>query len=281
MNLNELRKTEFWESYFEHSLKQDRKNPSEIDVHSWLKEFENETGVGLRDGVSEIYTASTWSGSNLIAVSFDKNFQKIKNYFRDEDKFEETRKQNKEIFTSKFKTTAKFCFPNDSLLLIVKDDDHLDKLLGHNTKSLKDNKKLMSVIKKIRNKNHYWMATDKGNYAAALLEKLLNVNRDIRASDMINSVEGISLSAEFREGVNIESLWKCNSPKNAYLLAAALRGALAMNLFKSENITLGKLLEKMEIERKNSQINIQIDINKNDIDEIKNLAKKDLIQKKL
>jgi len=278
MNLNELRKTEFWESYFEHSLKL---NSGELDVHNWLTEFENETGVGLNNGVSEIYTASTWRGNNVIAVSFDKNFEKIRNYFREENGFEEIKKGNRKIFTSKFKTSADFYFPNDSLLLIINDDDYIDKLFGDNNKSLKDNKKLIGVIKKIRNKKHYWMATDKGNYAAALLEKLLNVNQDLKSRDFINSIEDISLSAEFQEGVNIESLWNCNSSKNAYLLATAIRGALAMDLFKGESNALGKLLEKMEIERENSQINIQIDIDKSDIEEIKNLAKKDLIQKKL
>ena len=281
MNLNELRKTEFWVSYFEHSLKQNQKNPGEMDVHKWLTEFGNETGVGLNGGVSEIFTASTWEGNNIIAVSFDKNFEKIRNYFSDEDNFEETKKGNREIFTSKSKTSADFYFPNDSLLLIINDDDYVDNLLEDNGKSLKDNKKLIGVIKKIRNKKHYWMATDKGNYAAALFENLLNVNQDLKTRDFINSIEEISLSAEFQDGVNIESLWNCNSSKNAYLLATAIRGALAMDLFKSENNTLGKLLEKMEIERENSQINIQIDIDKSDIEEIKNLAKKDLIQKKL
>ena len=92
MNLNELRKTEFWESYFEHSLKQSQKNKGELDINDWLTEFEGQTGVGLNDGVSEIYMASTWMGNNIIAVSFDKNLEKVSNYFRDNNKFERIQK---------------------------------------------------------------------------------------------------------------------------------------------------------------------------------------------
>jgi hypothetical protein len=281
MNLDELRKTEFWESYFKHSLKQNQKNRGELDINYWLTEFEKQTGVGLNNGVSEIYISSTWMENNIIAVTFNKNLDKVGNYFRDNNKFKKIQKGNKEIFAGKLNISADFYFPGDSLLLIVKDKHYIDKLTEDNIKSIKDNKKLISIIKKIRSKKHYWVATDKGNYAAALIEKLLSVNQELRARNFINSIEGISLSAEFREGVNIESLWNCSSSKDAYLLAAAIQTALSMDLFKHETAYLGKLLDKIKIEREDSQINFYIEIGKNDIEEIKNLAKKDLIQNKL
>ena len=281
MNLNELRKTEFWESYIEHSLKQNRKNTGELDISDWLTEFEEQSGVGLNDGVSEVYISSTWMGKNIIAVTFDKNFEKVSNYFKSSNRFEKIRKGDKEIFAGKLNISADFYFPSDSLLLIINDDDYIDKLMGENIKSIKDNKKLMGIIKKIRSKKHYWMATDKGNYAAELLERLFSVNRELRGRNFINSIEGISLSAEFKEGINIESLWSCSSSKDAYLLAAAIQTALSMDLFKNETTYLGKLLDKIEIDRNDSQIDFHIEISKNDIEEIKSLAKKDLIQNKL
>ena len=281
MNLNELRKTEFWENYIENSIKQSQKNTNDLDFNNWLTEFESKTGVGLNNGVSEVYISSTWMGNNIIAVTFDKNLNKVGDYFRNNTRFEKIKKGKKEIFSGKLNISADFYFPNDSLLLIIKDKDYVDKLAGDSINSIKDNKKFISIIKEIRNKKHYWMATDKGNYAAALLEKLFSVNQELRGRNFINSIEGISLSVEFGEGINIESLWNCNSPKNAYLLAAAIQTALSMDLFKNENTVLEKLFEKMEIERENSQINFQIEIDKNDIEKIKSLAKKDLIQNKL
>jgi hypothetical protein len=281
MNLNELRKTEFWDSYFVHSLRQSQKNTGELDVNGWLTEFEKKTGVGLNDGVSEIYVASTWMGNNIITVSFNKNLEKVGNYFRDSNKFDIIQKGEREIFSSRQKISADFYFPNDSLLIIINDADYLNKLLGDNNRSLKENKKLISIIKQIRSKKHYWMATDNGSYAAALLEKLLSVNQDLRIKNIANSIQGISLSADFKEGVNVESIWGCNNSKNAYLLAAAIQSALSMDLFKNENTFLGKLLDKMEIERENSKINFKIEMDKSDIEEIKNMAKKDLNQNKL
>ena len=281
MNLNELRKTEFWESYFKYSLKQNQNSLEEMDVDNWVKEFENQTGVGLNDGISEIYISSTWMGNNIVAVTFDKNFKKINDYFRDSDRFKKIQKHDRVIFAGKSKISADFYFPNDSLLLIVNKNDYIDKLIGNKVNSIKNNKRLISVIKKIRCKKHYWMATDKGNYAAALLEKLLNINQELKVRNLINSIEGISLSAEFKEGINIESLWNCSSSKDAYLLAAAIQTALSMDLFKNENTLLAKLFEKIEIKRENSQINFQIDMDKSDIEEFKSLAKKDFNQNKL
>jgi hypothetical protein len=60
-----------------------------------------------------------------------------------------------------------------------------------------------------------------------------------------------------------------------------MQSALSMDLFHNGNTVLKKLLEKIEIDRKDSQINFQIDIDKTDIDEVKSLVKKDLIQNKL
>ena len=281
MNLNELRKTEFWESYFKRSLKQNKKNTGELDVNDWLTEFEKQTGIGLNDGVSEVYISSTWMGKNIIAVTFDKNFEKVSEYFKSSNRFEKIKKGDREIFAGKLNISADFYFPNDSLLLIINDEDYIDKLTGENIKSIKDNKKLIGIIKKIRSKKHYWMATDKGNYAAELLEKLLSVNQEFRGRNFINSIEGISLSAEFQEGINIESHWSCSSSKDAYLLAAAIQTALSMDLFKSETSFFKKLMDKIEIDRNDSQIDFLIELNKSDIEEIKNFAKKDLIQNKL
>ncbi len=142
MNLSELRKTEFWNDYFKSSITRDTLN-------NWLKDFEAKTGTGLSQGISEIISSTTWDGNDLFGVRFDRNYEKVKGYFLDDNKFYKEKTDGNVIFSLKDGSDAKFYFAKDDLLLILKNEKYLKQLLSGTSKKFDKENRLFSVIQKI------------------------------------------------------------------------------------------------------------------------------------
>ena len=120
LNLNELRKTEFWDSYFKSLLINE--NNSE-----WVEEFKKGTGVSFGDGISQILITSGKNIKNTGVVFFDKNFKKIKTYFEESDSFKKETIENKPVYL--LRKSLQFYFVNDSTLLVSSDKNYLSSFL--------------------------------------------------------------------------------------------------------------------------------------------------------
>lgn len=272
MNLNDLRDTPFWQDYFTSVL---QKNPGS----SWLDNFENETGAGVNDGLVEFITTGSWSGNEATVLTFDKNLNRIKKYFADKKKFVQIEFEGKKLYKSKENKKTKYIFADDSTLIVFSNESYLSNLTGKT--SIKNNKSLYPIIKSIENKQQYWIATDDGVYASAILEQLVAVYKKLPGKNLIKNIKSVTLAANFNEGVKIESGWGCVDSKSAYLLSAAIKGALAMDLLSGKDEALNKVLQKMIVDHNQQNINFEINLNKNDLSEIKSFAKKNQLDKKL
>jgi len=187
----------------------------------------------------------------------------------------------KKFFQSKEGGSVKFYFANDSTLIMINSEAYLNDLIASEHKSLLDNKSLFPIIQSIQRGSQYWVATDDGGYASGLLQQLVSSYKKLPAKSLISSVKNITLAANFDEGVKIESEWGCEDTKSAYLLSAAIKGALAMDLLAGKDSALNELLQKMEVEHDQQNINFEINLNKNDLSDLKNFAKKNQLDKKL
>lgn len=274
MNLNALRKTPFWQDYFTSVL---QKNSSS----NWLNEFEKETGVGIGNGVMEFITTGSWSGNDASILTFDKNLAAVKNYFTNKNRFDNSELSGRKIFQLKEGGNSKFYFANDSTLIIINSDAYLNNIIASKHKSLIDNITLYPIIKTIQSKSQYWIATDEGGYAEGILQQLVSSYKKLPAKNLIRSIKNVTLAANFDDGVKIESEWGCEDAKSAYLLAAAIKGALAMDLLAGKDNALNEMLQKMEVEHDRQNINFEINLNKNDLSELKSFAKKNQLDKKL
>ncbi|NCS89438.1 MAG: hypothetical protein GW789_11960, partial [Ignavibacteria bacterium] len=148
MNLNELRKTPFWQDYFTSVLQ--KSNGS-----SWLDEFEKETGSGIKSGVVEFITTGSWSGNDASILTFDKNLSAVKNYFVNNSKFKQSELLGKKFFQSKEGGSVKFYFANDSTLIMINSEAYLNDLIASEHKSLLDNKSLFPIIQSIQRGSQY------------------------------------------------------------------------------------------------------------------------------
>jgi hypothetical protein len=274
MNLNALRGTEFWENYFKGSLEGNSGN-------DWLSKFESETGVGLKKGVSEIYTTSSWKGNNTIVVQFDRNLSKVKNYFKNSGYFIKENLAGSEVFRQHGNNNSIFYFTGGSTLLIAADKKYLENVINGKNNSISENKSLIDLITLIKNKNQYWMAANQGSYAAILLEKLPAVNGNTAMRDMLKSIKQVTLSAEFDDGVILESIWGCKDQKDAYLLSTAIKSALALNLLSERDYALGQLLKDLKIKRDDERVNFLLSLDHDDIQKLKNIARENNLEKKL
>lgn len=273
-NFKELRKTDFWENLLSESFKNDQQN-------NWLQEFEKETGYGFNKGVSEVFTSTTWGGINTFIISFDNHSGKLRDYFRNKKNFRTILIKGTEIFQPVENPSSFFYFKNDTLLIIINDVEYLNDLLAEKHKPLSSNSNFIGIVNNIRYKNHYWMATDKGSYAAILLEQIGGKNNIPQVRDLVKNINEITLSAHFGSGVDIESNWGCSDTKSAYLLSTALRSALALELFSDIDIALSKVLENTRIRRDERVVKISLALDEKAITKLRSLSKNIYMDKNL
>ena len=236
----------------------------------WITKFEKATGTGINKGIKEIIFVKTKDENNILLTRFDRNYNGVKNYFRESTDFQET--SVKDIFTLRKKSAAKFYIPGDDLLIASSRGEYIDSLADGRIKRLTSNKDFLTITESIRNKNTIWMVTDKGSLAGGIFNYLAGKDSKLLSPEILSSIKSFSVSAQFNDGAEVESVLGCSNAGNAYLLAAAVEGAVAMNILSKKNYKLGKIFDKMDVNREGKLIRFQLDLEAKELDELKQLA---------
>ncbi len=265
-NLSELKDSKFGIENFIPVVSKDTSN-------SWIKKFEEETGVGLRKGIEEILIANTIDNKSVFLVRFNENYNRVKNYFYKNPSFIKNEIENRETFSLKENPTTQIYFPEASVLLLTNEKSFLDSIILGKGKRLKENNNFISIIRNIKNKSIAWMATDKGAFAAGLFDRVAGKDSKLLSPEILSSIDNMSVSATFSNGVQIESSLGCSSAGDAYLLASAVQGAIAMNILSEKNVKLGKIFSKMDVKREVNLIRFHIELTKKELNDLKLLTK--------
>ncbi len=117
------------------------------------------------------------------------------------------------------------------------------------------------------------MATDKGAFAAGIFDRIAGKNSKLLSPEILSSIDNFSVSAEFNNAANVESALGCSSAGNAYLLAAAVEGAIAMNILSQKNYKLGKIFDKMDVKREGRLIRFHLNLSEKELGDIQQLTK--------
>lgn len=274
MNLNELRKSEFGKEYFESTA-------DDTAMIGWLNEFETATGVGIESGIAEFFTAATWSNNNIWVIYIDKNFDKVKNYFNSAKQFNQIELAGEKVYTYDKNRLLRIYFAGKSKIIISNNSDYLVEIIKTKNRSVKENEDFLKIINNIKYKSHYWMATNTGGYAAALVERLAKSNGSISGSQILNTIQSITVSAKFDENVTVASDWLCKSTKDAMLLSTAMKGAIALGIFNNGNEAMNLIFKKVNIGYSSRFVDLNLSLNKNDIKELKQLTNKNLFELQL
>ena len=263
-NLNEISKTKNGANNFFSSLPQ---KPS----GTWLNKFENETGTGIKKGIREMIIANTRSDEAILLVKFDRNYDRVKRYFNGSQDFKST--DNPDEYTIISKPEARVYLPGRNILIVSNDEDFIDSLRYGKGAKLRSNKNFISIVKNIKEKNSIWMATDKGAFAAGIFDRLVGKDSKLLSPEILSSINNFTISAEFGGGTDIESVLGCSSAGNAYLLASAVEGAIAMNILSRKNYRLGKLFDKMDVDREGDLIRFHLTLSDDELNDIQQLTK--------
>ncbi len=263
-DLNEIGKSRNGEDNFISSLPQ---KPSGV----WLRKFEKKTGTGIKKGIKEVIIANTREDESLLLVKFDRNYEKVKRYFSESQDF--TRTDNPEVYIIISKPAARVYLPGRNILVVSNSEGYVDSLRHGNSTKLKANKNFISIVQNIKEKNSLWMATDKGAFAAGIFDRLAGKDSKLLSPEILSSINNFTISAEFRSGAHIESVLGCSSAGNAYLLASAVEGAIAMNILSQKNYKLGKIFDKMDVHREGNLIRFHLNLSDDELNDIQQLTK--------
>lgn len=239
----------------------------------WITKFENATGTGINKGIKEIIFVKTKDENNILLARFDRNYNRVRKYFRESTDFQKTPVKN--IFALRKKSDTKFYIPGDDLLIASSRGDYIDSLSAGRIRMLISNKDFLNIMKSIQKKHTIWMATDKGSLAGGIFNYVAGKDSKLLSPQILASIKSFSVSAEFSEGAEVESVLGCSNAGNAYLLAAAVEGAVAMNILSKKSYKLGKIFDKMDVNREGKLIRFHLDLEAKELDELKQLTLSD------
>ena len=266
VNLNDVRNTESWNAFFKPYFNQS-------DAKFRLHEFKKATGFKIEANASELISSVTEDGNNLVAVSFNKNIKNVQNYFDNENKFSAKKVEGKKVYLVKNRVDERFIFYNDSTLIMFSNSKYLDKVLKNKNESLKSNKEFIGLIERIKDKQKFWLAVNGGKPALSIIKKVIGDLKDIPGKKLIRSVKKITLSADFGNGMKIESNLICSSRNNSYLLSAGISSAVAMDIISNKNIMLGKVTKNLHVSANDNTVQLKLNLNKSEIKELNKLVK--------
>ncbi|MEO8398214.1 MAG: hypothetical protein ABI550_00210 [Ignavibacteriaceae bacterium] len=266
MNLNELKKNNFWDKYLEPYFDQ-------TETKAWLGDFEEQTGIGINKGVAEVITSTSRGRNNLVAFIFDQNVNKIHLYLNDKKKFSSELISGKKIFSLKDNNKSKIFFINDSTLILLSSDVKLKDILEGKYATINSNKDFIDIIQKIKNKKHFWFAINDGSTARYLFNKFVGNFNELPGNKLIRAIKKVTFSAKFGEGIELETNLFCNNTKNAYLISVGISSVLAMDIISERNYLLGQLTKNLEVSRIGSLINLELKLTQKDMHKLDQLNK--------
>ena len=263
-DLSEIRKAKNGKENFLTSLPEKPSN-------AWLKKFEKETGTGINKGIKEVVIANTPDDEAILLVRFDRNYERVKSYFKNSPDFKSTDKSG--VFSITNKPEARVHFPGKNIMVVSSKEGYTISGQGLKGPTLRGNEKFISIIKNIKEKHSLWMATDKGSFAAGIFDRVAGKDSKLLSPEILSSINDFTISAEFGRGTEIESVLGCSSAGNAYLLASAVKGAIAMNILSQKNYKLGQILDKMDVNREGNLIRFNLKLTGDELDDIQQLTK--------
>ncbi len=265
LNYENVRSSEFWNGFFKNYF-----NQSEAKV--WLRYFKRKTGLKLESSINELITSSTLDSKKFLALSLKGDLKKLRKLFNDKSKFSSKMLAGRKVFQFRKSNSELYFFINDSTLAMFSERKELIDVLGNKNESLRSNKDFVNLIKKIKQKNHYWTAVNDKRTTAAVIDKIIGNTNDWPGSEVIKSIKQFTLSANLDNNINIQSELICESKKNAYLLTAGISSALAMGIISSKNNLLGKLTKNLSVSSNNNAVELQMQLSKNEIKELNNVV---------
>lgn len=266
LNLDNLQKSDYSLDKIVTGVKSDSSN-------SWLSKFEENTGVGLNNGIAEIIIGTAEDEQNVFLVRFDDKYKKVKDYFNKSPDFIKNKTGDKETFILKQNPSSHFYFPENSILLLTKGKSLFESLTMDYGKRLKDNDKFISIIRNIESKNYIWIASDQGTFATEMFKRFAGKDSKVLSPRVLSSINNLSLCADFSNGIQIESVLGCSSAGDAYLLTSAVEGAVAMKIISRKDEQLGKIFDKMNIKREGDLIRFNVALTENELNDLRSLTK--------
>lgn len=240
---------------------------------SWISKFEEQTGINLNNDVSEIIVAAAEDGQNILLVRFKNDYKKVRDYFNKSPDFLRGKSGGKETYALRQNPFSQMYFTQNSILLISNGKSLFGLLLTDRGKRLKENDKFISIIRNIKNKQNVWIAENNGTIAADLFKHFAGKDSKILSPKILSKINNLSLSADFSNGIQVESALGCRSAGDAYLLKSAVDGAVAMKIISNKNENLGRIFNKMNIKREGQLIRFQVALTEEELNDLRSITK--------
>uniref|UniRef100_Q3APS9 DUF3352 domain-containing protein n=1 Tax=Chlorobium chlorochromatii (strain CaD3) TaxID=340177 RepID=Q3APS9_CHLCH len=106
-----------------------------------------------------------------------------------------------------------------------------------------------TLIDKARYKSHLWFALPSAAWTSGALQSLTSSNKDVKSIGNLNRIKHLTLSVNFKDGIEAESEWLYESNQAAYFASTFLWGAIQLPRLSEKNEQTRALLDNIAIQQ--------------------------------
>lgn len=217
------------------------------------------------DWIDIYFGISSKSKNELFLINFNNG-----NFFQDLISNRNLNKISEDLFQDK---STQIFIKNEENILLLFENEKIFK----SKKNISSNVEFINAVNLIENKNELWGILKKGKLSK------LTFNKKFAATDFNgnvpykNELKFVTFSITIDDNINLSSNLIFETEQTASKVAAGIKLGVAFNLFSKGNIEIDKLTKKLKLKRNSEIINLNIKLNQNDIDVIKNSPLKAII----
>jgi hypothetical protein len=297
LNFKSMRATNFWKDNVSDSILS-----AENTFGSLLNTFKTATGATITDGLDEMYYSNSWLGENAIVLKgvFDKN--KVTTFLDNDTQFVKTRQPNgNTVYTTK-SNNVNFFFKDNYTLCASNYLNRIDSMYNANDTAVSGlllNNDMMNAVNGIIYKENLFMVTNektfiRGIFANFIESKLsknsneqnpfdtteakpdsLSATENLMMNNIYKKINSIGFSAKMRDDLNFVVQFSCIDSKSAEYLDKLFSGLISLSKLSSASkkeqlpSATEKILNSIDIKTYENQLEINIKINKDNINEFR------------
>lgn len=259
MNPSELNNTSFLSKYLKNQLK-------DQNTSNWLSDIQTKTGIGIKDGIKELYVSNSPDGNNTAVIILDDPQYKIRAYLNNQNDF-----SNNGRFYTKIKEPVSYYYtPDDSTLVIYSSKEYTQKTAAGTKENVKTNNDFIELVNSISFKKQFWFAANHNTFAYTLIKRIFGAPKG-KIESIIKNIYSVTVAVDFNNEAALESNWGCKGNDDAMLLSGAVKTALSMNLLSDRNYELNEILKKTEVKREGKKVSLNLNLNNNDLNQLQKL----------
>lgn len=267
-NFDNIRTAEVWNNILKPEIEDKR-------FDSWIDTFSDSGRKIFDNEIARIIISREKNHKFFILITGSKPFKLFSKTLQDTSRFQKLEFLGEKYYYDTKSEATRYYEISDKMIAVTNNMYYLKTLIEQKQYSLDKNADFIKMIEDIPDKTQYWFIMDSNKLVADIHDKYfsdLSVGNNYKHA--LKRIQNVSLCVTLNNQIKVQGILGCWGDKSAYLIASALRSAIAMNVFSHSNYNLGKIFEETQVSYDGKHVILKVKLSKDDINHLQSAVDK-------